>query len=371
MKVALIIDWLNTKRGGGEGVLLQLAGLYPEADIFTLIYNPELYPELKERQVATSFLQKAPHWLKQRSRYLLPLIPTAIEQFDLSKYDVVISASSGWGKGVITKPETLHVCYCFSPMRMVWDYWPRYLQEQRVGPIRRAAIHYLTSKIRLWDYYSAARVDKWVPISETVGKRIQKFYHRQPEAVIYPGTDLQAFKPLSKAGDKKDYYLVMGTLTPYKRVELAIQACNQLGCKLIVAGDGADRKRLEELSGPTIEFVGRVSDAERTKLLAEARGFIFPGLEDFGLTPVEAMASGTPVIGFGEGGVAETVVDGKTGVLFSELSAESLAQAITRFEALSFRKRDLIDRAKQFSLTSFQQQITRNVNNWYKQHVSS
>lgn len=368
MKVALVIDWLNTKRGGGEAVLLQLAKLYPDADVFTLIYNPSLYPELKHRNITTSFLQKAPDWLKQRSRYLLPLIPTAIEQLNFDSYDVVVSCSSGWSKGVITKPQTLHVCYCFSPMRMVWDYWPRYVAEQRVGPIRRAAIHWLTSRIRLWDYYSAARVDRWAPISNTVAERIKKFYHKKPDAVIYPGADLAKFQPLPAKTAKEDYYLVVGTLAPYKRVELAIEACNTLGKRLIIAGDGADRQRLEALAGPTVEFLGRVSDSRRQALLAEAKGFIFPGLEDFGLTPVEAMASGTAIIGYGKGGVCETVVDGETGVLFNELTVGSLADAIQRFEQLDFNQAKLLRRAKHFSLERFEEQFTAHLTKWYKSH---
>ena len=371
MKVALVHDWLNNKRGGGESVLLELANLYPDADIYTLIFNPELYPELPRARVKTSYLQSMPGWIKRRQRYLLPLISTAIEQFDLSGYDVVISSSTAWAKGVITKPETLHVCYCHSPMRMVWDYWPQYIEEQHVGRFRRAAIHVLTSRIRQWDYYSSARVDRWIANSETVAERIRKFYHQNEIDVIYPGANLDQFKPLDDAKNKGDYYLNVGTLAPYKRLDLAVAACNKLGRRLVIAGDGADRERLQNLAGPTIEFRGRVTDDERRELMAGAKAFIFPGLEDFGITPVESMASGTPVIAFGRGGLTETVIDGKTGVFFDEQTPESLEAAIKKFESMKFETKDLIGRAAEFSTKSFSENIRKAVDKYWKEYVKA
>ena len=365
MKTALLIDWLNTKRGGGEAVLLELADLYPHADIFTLIYNSELYPELSDRTVKTSFLQKMPRWLKKRSRYLLPLIPTAVEQLDLSEYDLVISCSSAWVKSVITKPETTHICYCYSPSRMLWDYWPQYIDEQRVGPIRRAAIHILTSRIRVWDYLSSSRVDYWIPISQTVAERIKKFYRTEPQAVIYPGANISRFT-LTK--DKDDYFVSVGSLATYKRIDVAIHACNELEEKLIIAGDGPERARLHEMAGPTIEFLGRVSDDKKAEIVARGKAFIFPGLEDFGITPVEAMASGTPVIAYGQGGVSETVIDGKTGIFFDEISKESLIEAIHRFKKAKFNLEDMESRAKEFSTERFEKEITSTIDKLHKEH---
>lgn len=364
MRTAILVDWLNTKRGGGESVLLELADMYPEADIFTLVYNQGHYPELSGRTVKTSFLQQLPAFLKKRSRYLLPLIPRAIERFDLSGYDLVISASSAWVKSAITKPETVHICYCYSPSRMLWDYWPQYVDEQGVGPIRKAAIHLLTSRIRVWDFSTSTRPDYWIPISKTVAERIKKFYRVEPEPVIYPGASLSQFKATDK---KEDYYISFGTLAPYKRVDLAIEACNRLGRKLVVAGDGADRKRLEKIAGPTIKFAGLVSDEEKAQLVASAKAFIFPGLEDFGITPIEAMASGTPVIAYGKGGVSESVVDGKTGVFFDHLDSNSLTKTIEKFETMTFDQDTLTGQAKNFSIEKFRSSLFSKIDRLYHQ----
>ncbi|HUC86697.1 MAG TPA: glycosyltransferase, partial [Candidatus Saccharimonadales bacterium] len=306
MKVAIVHDWLNTKFGGAENVLVELAELFPEAPIYTILYDPATAgAAIAPGRIHPSRLQHLPAFLRQRPRYLLPFIPRSIERFDLSGYDVVISSSSAWVKGVITGPQTLNICYCYSPMRFAWDYWPRYVQEQQVGPLRRAAIHVLTSRLRVWDYFSAARVDRWVAISHHVASRIHKYYRQPMKAisVIYPGADIAAFKP--QPTEKEDYFLVLSSLAPYKKIDLAIAACNRLGKRLIVAGDGADRGRLERLAGDTIEFTGRVSDSRRAELLARATAFIFPGEEDFGIAPVEAMASGTPVIAYNRGGLTE------------------------------------------------------------------
>lgn len=360
-KVAIVHDWLNTKFGGAENVLVELAQLFPDAPIYTLLYNPEVCGAAIDRQrIRPSLLQRAPHWLRQRPRYLLPLIPMAIEQFDLSDYDVVISSSSAWAKGVITRPETLHICYCHTPMRFVWDYWPAYLDEQRVGPIRRIVIRLLTSRLRLWDYYSAARVDHWVANSHTVAARIRKYYHQAVDAVIYPGADTAQFHPAAhstKTDNANAYYLTLCSLTPYKKVDLAIAACNRLGQRLIVAGDGADRARLERLAGPTIEFAGRVDGSRRADLLAGATALVLPNEEDFGITPIEAMASGTPVIAYNRGGFTETVVDGKTGVLFEPQSVEALTTALKNFKREHYRTADLTAQAAQFTTGEFRRRF--------------
>jgi len=371
MKVALVHDWLNTKFGGGESVLLTLAAMYPDAPIYTLLYNPEVCGEaIDPARVRTSTLQRLPGWLQRRPRYLLPLIPTAIEQFDFSDYDLVISTSSAWAKGIITPPETLHLCYCFSPMRFVWDYWPAYVSEQHVGPLRRAAIHVLTSRLRLWDYYSAARVDRWVAISQLTARRIQKYYRQPLPPVIYPGAELDRFQPSEEKDDhqKEDYFVTLAALTPYKRLDLAIAACNRTGRNLVVIGDGPDRARLEALAGPTIRFAGRASDAERAQLLAHAQALIFPNVEDFGIAPVEAMASGTPVVAYGQGGVTETVVDGVTGIFFGEQTVEALAAALERCAATKFSTAALTKRAAVFSTQRFRQQFQEYVEQAYRDY---
>ncbi len=279
MKVALVHDWLNTKQGGGENVLLEMAALFPDAPIYTLLYDAETFDgKLDPSRIRPSNLQRLPRFLRKRPRYLLPWLATAIEQFDFSEYDVVISSSSAFAKGIITKPATLHICYCHSPMRFVWDYWPAYIQEQRVGPLRRAAIHLLTSRLRQWDYYSAARVDCWIANSQTTAKRINKYYRVNVDAVIYPGADIGAFSP---TGHKGAYFVTLSSLTPYKKIDLAITACNQIKAELIVIGDGPDRERLKQIAGPTIRFAGRVSNAERANLLSGAQALLFPNEEDF------------------------------------------------------------------------------------------
>jgi glycosyltransferase involved in cell wall biosynthesis len=365
MKVALVHDWLNTKFGGAEKVLTELAGMYPEAPIYTLLYNQQDNPAIAADRVRTSSLQRWPAWLQRRSRYLLPLIPQAIEQFDFSEYDVVISSSTAFAKGIITKPETLHICYCHTPMRFVWDYWPAYVAEQQVGPVRRAAIHRLTSRLRLWDYYSAARVDRWVANSETTATRIRKYYHQEPDTVIYPGADLGQFSPARSHGD---YFVTLCVLAPYKKIDLAIAACNQTGQQLVVIGDGADRARLEALAGPTIRFAGRVSDAERRQLLADAQALIFPNEEDFGIVPVEAMASGTPVIAYGRGGLTETVVPDVTGLFFDEQTPAALAAVLQDFRRERFSTTDLTQRAADFSTEVFRKRFRAYVEKAYREH---
>lgn len=369
MKVAIVHDWLNTKFGGAEQVLIELAAMYPEAPIYTLLYNSETFGgAIDPTRVRTSRLQRLPKFLHARSRYLLPLIPVAIEQFDLTGYDVVISSSAAWAKGVITRPETLHICYCHTPMRFVWDYWPRYLDEQHVGPLRQAAIHRMTSRLRMWDYYSAERVDRWVANSQTTARRIRKYYRQEVGAVIYPGADTGGFTPAAKPAEAGRYFLTLGSLTPYKKIDLAIAACNRTGLNLVVAGDGPDRARLERLAGPTIRFAGRVEDPERNGLLAAADALIFPNEEDFGIVPIEAMASGTPVIAYGAGGLTETVVPGETGVFFAEQTVDCLAKALHDFNPAHFSSVALQRRAAKFSTQQFRQQFGAYVEQAYKEY---
>jgi glycosyltransferase involved in cell wall biosynthesis len=366
MKVAIVHDWLNTKFGGAENVAAELAKLFPDAPVYTLVYDPQLAGErIHPSRVQTSFLQRLPRWAQRRPRYLLPLIPMATEQFDFSQYDVVISSSSAFAKGVITRPETLHICYCHTPMRFVWDYWPGYIDEQYVGPLRRGAIHLLTSRLRLWDYYSSARVDRWVANSHTTAQRIKKYYHQEVSAVIYPGADTSQFAPGTKTGD---YFVTLCSLTPYKKIDLAIAACNRLQRRLVIIGEGADRRRLERMAGPTIEFAGRVSDAERARWLAGAQALLFPNEEDFGIAPIEAMASGTPVIAYGKGGLTETIVPGTTGILFQPHSVEALTAAIKEFRSTDFTTADLTRQAAKFTTTIFGQQLKTYIEKAYHEY---
>ncbi len=367
MRVAIVHDWLNTRVGGSEKVLMELANLYPDADIYTLIFRPEFYRgQIDPKRVTTSHLQRWPRLLTDKPSYLLPLLPTAIEQFDLSSYDVVISSSNAFSKGVLTPPRTLHICYCYSPMRFAWDYWPRYLTELSIGPIRRMAARGVISKVRLWDYYSSKRVDHWIAISDHIAARIKKYYGAKAE-VIYPPVQIDDFEPLAS---RSDHYLTLSTLTPYKKIDLAIKACNQLGRKLIVVGSGFDRKRLEGLAGPTIKFAGRVSDEEKARLLATAKALLNPQEEDFGIASVEALASGIPVIAFARGGAAEIVSDGETGVLYEDDSVEGLVAAIKRSEALNYDRDQLLQASRRFSASYFAKTFTTTVEKLYADHIS-
>lgn len=366
MKVALVHDWLNTKQGGGEKVLLEMAAIFPDAPIYTLLYDPETFDgKLDPARIRPSSLQRWPRFFRKRPRYLLPWLATALEQFDFSEFDVVLSSSSAFAKGVITKPDTLHICYCHSPMRFVWDYWPAYVQEQQVGPLRRIAIHLLTSRLREWDYYSAARVDRWIANSQTTASRIKKYYRANVDTVIYPGADIDAFRP---TGRKGSYFVTLSSLTPYKKIDLAIAACNQAKVELVVIGDGPDRGRLEQLAGPTIRFAGRVSDAERASLLAGAQAMLFPNEEDFGIAPIEAMASGTAVIAYRKGGLTETVKDGVTGSFFTPQHENDLAAALKVFDAQDFKQDDLTKQARRFSDATFRKQLKAYIDTVYQGH---
>lgn len=350
MKVAILHDWLNAKQGGAERVLAELASLYPEAPIYTLLYDRERYgQQYPPNRVKPSLLQLFPGFLRRRPRYLWPLIPVAIKRFDLRDYDLVIAYSSGYVKNVRVGSQTKLVCYCNSPLRAVWDYWPRYVAEQQVGRLRKAAIHLIASRMRVWDFYGSQQYDRFAAISKTVANRITKFY-RRPAKVIYPPVDAAELSNYKTSQPKGDYYVTLAVLTPYKKIDLAIEACNQSGRRLTVIGDGADRQRLEKLAGPTITFAGRVSESDKRELVANARGLIFPNEEDFGIAPVEALALGTPVIAFNQGGATETITP-DCGVFFDTQTPAALQQALDQFEKRQFESAKLRRRALEFDVS--------------------
>lgn len=351
--VALVHDWLNTKRGGAEKVLEALARTFPQAPIYTLIHNEQLFPYPAER-IHTSSLQRLPAALKQRSRYTLPLIPSAIEAWDFSGYDIVISSSSAFAKNIVTPETTRHICYCHTPARFVWDYWPQYLDEQRVGPLRRSYIRRQVQRFRHWDYVGAGRVDQFLANSRTTQSRIRKFYRRSSD-ILHPPVDTDIQTP-----DRQDnHYVTLGMLTPYKKIDLAIEAFNISGKPLKVIGDGPDRRRLEALAADNIEFVGFVEASTRNQLVSRARGLIFPNIEDFGIAPLEAMALGTPVIAYSQGGATETVLDKKTGVFFSEQTPKALNGAIAAAEEIEFKTTDMHEQADHFSRKRFESELRR------------
>ena len=356
MKVAIVHYWFVNWRGG-EKVVDALLELYPNADVYAHVYDPSVVSEaIKDRYAGSTFINKLPRSRKWYQHYL-PFMPLALEQLDLTDYDLVISSESGPAKGVVTRPDALHVCYCHSPMRYVWDMYHLYLRNMKpvFRPIFRILVHYL----KQWDQSSSNRVDHYVANSSYVSKRIEKCYRRDSE-VIAPPVDIEEF---SAVESKKDFYLLIGQLTPYKRADLAVSAFLNSKRKLVVVGTGEQLKELDALCAnqDNISIMGWQDWETCKKYLAEARAIIFPGVEDFGMVPVEAMASGTPVIALAKGGVLDSVEDGKTGVLYCENSVSGLAGALDRFETIesSFEVSMLRDSAESFSKQNFANSFSR------------
>ncbi len=349
--IALVHDWLN-QVGGAEDVLEAMVRLFPDAPIYTSIYHPDVMPEgYRNWDIRTLWIDRLPG-IHTHHQAFLPLYPLAFGGLDLSEYDVVLSNKSGFCHGVRTGPETIHICYCLTPTRYVWDY-DRYVERERLNPLIREALRPLIALLRRWDHAAAQRVDRFIAISNAVRERIRRFYGRKSD-VIYPPVETDAFKP---AGRHDDYYLVVSRLVPYKRIDLAVEACNRLGVPLLIAGSGRDRERLESMAGPTVRFLGRVPDSELPELMARCRALLFPGLEDFGITPVQAQAAGRPVIAYRGGGALDTVIEGHTGLFFDEQTPESLADAIRRFDPDDFDPAEARRNAMRFDARVFESQI--------------
>ena len=348
MKVAIVHYWF-VGMGGGEKVVEAFLELYPDADVFTLIEEPKFREKLLNgRPVKTSFLQRIPFAAKFH-RHLLPLMPMALENLDLTGYDLVISSESGPAKGVLPALGATHVCYCHSPMRYIWDQYWEYRRSS--GLLARLFMGLFITRLRLWDHSSAARVDHFVANSSHIANRIGQYYRRDA-AVIHPPVDTDAF---AISDELDDYYLVTGRHVGYKRVDLAIQACERLGRPLVITGLGPDTAALKKLAGPNVRFVGQCSFEDLKRYYARARAFLMPGEEDFGIAPVEAMASGRPVLALARGGALDTVIDGKSGILFAEQSVDGLCAAIERFEQTEslFDPRTIRDHAQTFSRERF------------------
>jgi glycosyltransferase involved in cell wall biosynthesis len=326
LRIALVHDYLN-QPGGAEKVVEIFAEMFPDAPLYTSVYDRDVMPALwTTRDIRTSFMQRITPKLSI-AKALVPLYPVAFELFDLRRYDLVLSSTTAFAKGVITRPETCHVCYCNNPTRFAWMYHD-YLDYEFLPTLVKAMLPALATPLRMWDYAAAQRVDYFVAGSLNAARRIKKYYRRDSDVVHSP-VDCVAFQPST---DVRSYFLVASRLLPYKRIDLAIEACSRLGLSLLVAGDGPDRSRLESMAGPGVQFLGRVSDDRLHTLMAQCRALIFPGEEDFGLTPLEAQAAGRPVIAFGSGGVLETVRDGETGVYFRAQTVEALMEALRVFE---------------------------------------
>lgn len=353
LKVALVHDYLN-QYGGAERVLEELHTLFPDAPVYTSMYWPEkMSPTIRGLDVRTSFMQRLPFVTRNHQPFLL-LYPLAFESFDFSNFDVVISNSSAFCKGVVTPPGTLHISYCLTPMRWVWNYHA-YVDRERLGMLARMVLPAAISQLRAWDVATAQNVDRFLAISRTVAARIRKYYRRD-STVIYPPVNCDAFQlPASRVDD---YYLIVSRLIPYKRIDLAVDAFTRLGIPLKIVGSGGrDLPALRARAGRNIEFVGRVSDAELKELYARCRALVFPGEEDFGIAPLEANASGRPVVAYAGGGALDTVVDGCTGVLFEHQDVDCLIGAVRRAEALAWDSDELREHARLFDRQVFRERL--------------
>jgi glycosyltransferase involved in cell wall biosynthesis len=349
MRIALVHYWLVGLRGG-EKVLEAICELYPEADIFTHIYDADsIGPVISAHKVTTTFISKLP-FARRLYRSYLPLMPFALEALDLSQYDLVISSESGPAKGVLTRPDAIHVCYCHSPMRYLWDQYQLYLKS--AGHLAKFMMPVLTPPLRVWDVASANRVDHFIANSRFVAKRIEKTYRRDAE-VICPPVKLEEYD--IEEHPTLDYYFFISQLETYKRADLVIEAANRLGRRLIVVGAGSENERLRALAGPSVTFLGRQTTQEIAKLYKNCRALLFAGTEDFGIIFLEAMASGRPVIAYAAGGALDAVIDGETGVFFHEQTADSLSQAILSFEAKAeeFDPQAIRAHAETFSTQAF------------------
>jgi glycosyltransferase involved in cell wall biosynthesis len=365
MKVALVHDWF-VESGGAEKVISKILQLYPNADVFSSVdylTDEQRKSFLQGKKVTTSFIQDLPK--SKRYKKYFPLMPVAMEGLDLGRYDLIISSSSSVGKGVITGPNQLHVCYCHSPMRYAWDLQEQYLRESNLskglkGFVARVLLFYM----RNWDVRSANGVDYFIANSKYIAKRINKFYRRDAE-VIYPNVEVQDFK-LTEL--KQDYYFTCSRMVPYKKIDLIVDAFAKMpGKKLVVIGDGPDMQKIKAKAGNNIELMGYQSFSVLKKHMENAKAFVFAAEEDFGIVPVEAQACGTPVIAFGRGGALETVINETTGVFFEEQSTESLIKAVKKFETLKFDAKLIRENAEKFSTEQFLINFQRTIEKKYKE----
>ena len=361
-KIAIVADWL-TNMGGAEPVILELHKLFPHAPIYTSVYNKNAMPAFKDMDVRTTYLQK---WLPEFIRYKHVLWPVlrahAFRKLDLSEFDIIISTSSAESKAVKKRPDAVHICYCHTPIRYYWSHYEEFKKEFNFGtltPIIRPFIPFFVKQMRKLDLESIKGVDVFIANSTITQQRIKQYYNR-PSTIVYPPVDIDRFIPPPKTN--REGFVLWGRHVPYKRFDLAIAACNKLKAPLTIIGSGPDTERLKKLAGPTITFTGRVSDKELVKIAQHSKAFLFPNEEDFGISAVEALAAGTPVIAYAKGGALDIVEDGVTGILFKEQSASALAEAIKRFEAYSFLPATLHRKSKRFAKGLFATKMKKIVN---------
>ncbi|MFZ2188327.1 MAG: glycosyltransferase [Candidatus Moraniibacteriota bacterium] len=377
LKVALVHDFL-VEFGGAERVLKTLSGMFPNAPIYTLLAEKDNFPDwLRDRRVEVSFLQKWPKFLRNRKKWLLPFLPVAPETFNLRDFDLIISSSGAWSKGIVTRLDTIHVSYLHSPMRFAWDMNGEYLRQQNKGGIINFFSRYMLNYIRLWDFAAADRPEYLIANSHYTKDRIKKYYNREAP-VIYPPVSLcEALRidpPVSineasgaKLAEEK-YFLVVSRLSAYKKIDVVVEAFNKLELPLVIVGTGDQEKYLRSIAEKNIKFLGFQSDAELSKIYIGARGFIFPALDDFGIAPVEAMLQGVPVLGLRMGGMREILLEGKTGEFFDSVTSEIIADGVRRFRENenTYNKEVIIARAKEFSEERFVKELELFISNIYE-----
>ena len=383
MKIAIVHDWLTGMRGG-EKCLEVFCRLFPEADLFTLLHVPgSVSSVIEDRKIHTSFLQSLPS-IEKNYRNFLPLMPKAIEQFDLKGYDLILSSSHCVAKGVVPGEEKLHICFCHTPMRYIWDQYDQYFSRESSGFLTSTAMRFIAPYLRRWDVRSSKRVDDYIANSRHVQKRIQKYYHRE-STVIYPPVDSSFYSP--KNEPREDFFLIVSAFAPYKRLDLAVEAFNELGYPLVIIGEGQSAKYFKSIAGPGIQFKGWLTNEEIRSYYARCRAFIFCGEEDFGITPLEAQSMGRPVIGFAKGGLLETVIPDRetwkpdtgisedqtrrpTGVFFHEQTPDALLAAVRHFEKIEdrFESETIRKHALQFDLNIFSDRIQHFIEDRYRKH---
>lgn len=371
MKIAIIHDYL-TKAGGAEKVLRHFCSLFPKAPVYTLLHDPaftEKFFGKTKPQIFASYLNDYLKILRRKS-LLVNKFPAAIESFDLSNYDVVVSFSNSFAHGVLTKPSTLHICYSYSPTRFLWDWTQEYKNEHHLNSVLTGwyAAKAL-SDLRLWDRLAAERPDLWLTQSTTAAKRLKKYY-KVDSTIIHPPVDVLDI-PLSGKGPE-DYFLIISRLEPYKKIDLAIEAFNTSGRPLTIIGEGSDFRRLKSIAKKNIQLLGWKSDEQLRYYLTKSYALIFPGEEDFGLTPIEAMAAGRPVVAFNQGGVTETVIGGKTGVFFDQPTPESLLEAVNQLDENyhTFEPEACRQRALEFSAEAFKERISQYISQEYEKKMN-
>ena len=367
MKLAIAHDFLN-QYGGAEKVMEILHELYPDAPIYTSIYIPENLPDsFKKMNIKTSFMQKLP-FINKLFKYYLIFYPRAFESFDLKEYDVIVSSSSAFAKGIIPGNNSLHICYCYTPTRFIWNH-SNYIKKENYRLIISKLLPLVIKKLKVWDLGTLKRIDYFISISESIKGKIIKNYNRESD-VIYPPVDCKVFKISEEV---KDYFLIVSRLNSYKNIDLAVKAFSNIGLNLKIVGAGPSRKRLEKMAGPCVEFLGKVSDEDLIKLYGECRAYIFRGEEDFGIAPLEAQACGRPVIAYAKRGALETIVEGVTGLFFTENTVESLIGTIKNFIKIENRFNQNIIRknALKFDKEVFKKNIDNFITIKYKEFLKN